>query len=279
MARSLSRPHRAGEIRGALCQWRPAGPSLHARWGLSDPIGRWLAGSIAMCWMLCASGQSGEFERVLEETSERFVVENPGPAVAPVIYLVGQPDRSQEPARKTKGLSLNGTRLSETLLSESVMILYPDGSGKWGYHTGFDIFREPQLDQGKRIDPRTLVEYDKWRYDPLEPVRCGGSDMNLLLLHATGPMPPALYEIAFPEPIRIRSLEVRSNCDQVRTPGVVVKARLFADRGRETLIAERLVGAEQPAKTFPVRFEDLDRSRGRENGTSLIIRCLVCKNQ
>ena len=25
---------------------------------------------------------------------------------------------------------------------------------------------------GRWIDPRTLVEYDKWRYDPLEPVTC-----------------------------------------------------------------------------------------------------------
>jgi len=207
------------------------------------------------------AGLGGEFERMLEEQRARFVVENAGPDVVPTIYLVGQPDRSAEPVRKTKGITLNGTRLTETLLSESVLILYPDGSGKWGYHTGFDIFREPQFDGGKRIDPRTLVEYDKWRYDPLEPVRCVGGDMNLLLLHSNAPMSAAVYEIAFPAPIRIRSVDVRSNCDQIRTQGVVVKVCLFAERDRKTLIAERLIGPEQATKAFPVRFEDLDHDK------------------
>jgi len=205
--------------------------------------------------------QGGEFEQVLEKQIDRFVVENPGPDVTPVIYCVGQPDRSNDPVRKTKGVTLNGVRLTETLLSESVLILYPDGSGKWGYHAGFDIFREPQFLDDQRVDPRTLVEYDKWRYDPLEPVRCVGADMNLLQLHSSGPMPPALYEIAFPGPIRIRSLEVRSNCDQIRAQGVVVKVRLSADRQRQSLIAERRIGPGQPTKAFPIRFADLDHSR------------------
>jgi len=248
-----------------------AQPVLGSRRSLASPsrlprkrqadLFRWLTGSVAASAVFVTVCHGGEYERVVDKPTDRFVVENPGPDVAPVIYLVGRPDRSTDPVRKTKGVTLNGVRLTETLLSESVLILYPDGSGKWGYHTGFDIFREPQFADGKRIDPRTLVEYDKWRYDPLEPVRCAGGDMNLLQLHSTGPLPPALYEIAFPEPIRVRSLEVRSNCDQIRAQGVVVNVRLFADRERETLIAERRIGPEQAAKAFPVRFDAVDRGR------------------
>ena len=82
--------------------------------------------------------------------------------------------------RKTKGLRINGVQLTETLLSESVLILHPDGTGHWGYHAGFDFFREPQFKDGQRVDPKSLVEYDKWRYDPLRPVTRIGGDGNLL---------------------------------------------------------------------------------------------------
>ena len=111
----------------------------------------------------------------------------------PTVFVVGRPDRKVEPVRKTKGITLDGVRLTETLLSESVLILRPDGTGSWGYHAGFDIFREPEFRDGQRIDPRTLVEYDKWRYDPLEPVTVVGGDINLLRLYHQRPYPPAFY--------------------------------------------------------------------------------------
>lgn len=215
---------------------------------------------LAICLMsTCGVASAGQFELQIDRPQQTFVVENPGPAVVPTIYLVGQPDRSAAPVRKTKGVRLGGVALTETLLSESVLILRPDGSANWGYNTGFDIFREPDMVDGRRIDPRTRVEYDKWRYDPLEPVRCVGGDMNLLQL-CGGQDTPARYEIVFPPPIRIRSLEVSSNCDQVHAEGVRVTVRLFADRDRKELIAQKQVGINEEAKRFPVRFEGLDRS-------------------
>ncbi|NQT14197.1 MAG: hypothetical protein HQ582_15690, partial [Planctomycetes bacterium] len=221
----------------------------------------WLPLAALLPCILLQVGRAGEFEVALEGPEKTFVVENAGPDVVPTVYLVGLPDRESEPVHKSKGLTLNGLRLSETLLSESVLIFYPDGSARWGYHAGFDIFREPQFDDGRRVDPRSLVEYDKWKYDPLEPVRVAGGDMNLLLLHAQGPMPAAVYEIAFPDPVRIRSLEVRSNCDQLGTEGVVVRARLFADPERKRLIAETSVGPGAEHPRFPVRFDGLDQGR------------------
>ncbi len=203
---------------------------------------------------------AAEFEVRLNQPSQIVTVENPGPPVVPTVYVVGQPDRTVQPVRKTKGIALGDTRLSEALLSESVLILRPDGTGSWGYHAGFDIFRGPEFRDGKRIDPRTLVEYDKWKYDPLEPVTCLGGDMNLLRLYYNRAYKPALYEIAFPSPVTIRSLRIASNCDGLSRKGVAIRIRLYADRQRERMIAEQSVGPEQATERFPVVFDKLEQN-------------------
>lgn len=204
---------------------------------------------------------AADVEIPVDQPHQTAAIDNPGPPVVPTVYVVGQPDRMGAPVRKTKGLTLDGVRLTETLLSESVLILRPDGTGSWGYHAGFDIFREPDLRDGRRIDPRSLVEYDKWRYDPLEPVTVIGGDINLLRLCYNGAHRPARYEIAFPAPITIRSLRIASNCDGLSKPGVSVRARLHADEQRKQLIAERMIGPEQGTKHFPVVFDGLGQSR------------------
>lgn len=210
---------------------------------------------------LASQSLAGEAEILLDQSEISTTVNNPGPPVVPTVYVVGRPDRTAQPVRMTKGLTLDGVRLSETLLSESVLILQPNGTGSWGYHAGFDIFREPDFRDGQRIDPRTLVEYDKWRYDPLENVTCLGGDINLLRLFHHRAYPPALYEVAFASPITIKSLHVASNCDGLSQPGVVVRVRLYADRQRKQMIAERLVGPEQATKRFPVDFDSLGQNR------------------
>ena len=96
-----------------------------------------------------------------------------------------------------------------------------------GYHAGFDIFREPDFRHGRRIDPRSLVEYDKWRYDPLEPVTVIGGDINLLRLCYNRAHRPARYEIAFPAPITIRWLRIASapaNSTSSRSPSAMSRA-------------------------------------------------------
>lgn len=210
---------------------------------------------------VASQSPAGEAEIRLDRPQKSTTVDNPGPPVVPTVFVVGRPDRTVQPVRKTKGLTLDGVRLTETLLSESVLILRPDGTGSWGYHAGFDIFREPDFRDGRRIDPRTLVEYDKWRYDPLEPVTCVGGDINLLRLFHLRAYQPALYEIAFPSPVAIRSLHIASNCDGLSQPGVVVRVRLYTDRQRKKVIAERLIGPEQMTKHFPVVFDSLGQNR------------------
>ena len=205
------------------------------------------------------SGRGAEFDTTVTETPCRLTVENGWPPDTPAVYVVGVPDRDREPVRLTKGVTLNGVRLTETLLSGSVLILRPNGTGRWGYHAGFDIFREPDIRDGKRIDPRTLVEYDKWKYDPLESVSVVGGDMNLLRLFQGRPFTPAVYEIAFPDTIRIGTLRISMNCDQLQVPDVRVTARLFADRAREEFLAEHTRGGDRGR--FPVAFEGIDRNR------------------
>lgn len=89
--------------------------------------------------------ESGEWSQTFDRLPAEFTIENPGPAVAPTYYVVGLPDRSVDSVLKSHGLTWNGVRLVEELLSESVLILRSNGTGNWGYHAGFDIFREPPL--------------------------------------------------------------------------------------------------------------------------------------
>lgn len=210
--------------------------------------------------MACASASGGELDRLFRQLPGEISFENRGPPVTPTIYVVGMPDRSFDPVRKTQGVVLNGVRLTEDLLSESVLILRPNGTGNWGYHAGFDIFREPQFQDGRRIDPRTLVEYDKWRFDPVLPVRCVGGDMNLLRLFERQPR-PAVYKIAFPPSMRIRKFRVSSNCDALGGENVVVQVQLYGDAERKQLIAAQTVGGGQPATRFPVEFAGLDHEQ------------------
>jgi len=203
---------------------------------------------------------AGEWKQAFDRLPAEFTIDNPGPAVAPTIYLVGLPDRSVDPVCKSHGLTWNGVRLAEELLSESVLILRPNGTGNWGYHTGFDIFREPQFENGRRIDPRTLVEYDKWRFDPLNRVMRVGGDMNLMRLFHVEPT-PAVYRVAFPSTIRIRKFRVWSNCDALGRDPVKVRVRLFSDIERKMLIAEKVVGHGEPVPQFPIEFAGLDHDR------------------
>jgi hypothetical protein len=81
----------------------------------------------------------------LRQLPGEISVPTPEPPVTPTIYIIGLPDRSVESARKTHGLTLNGVWVTEDLLSESVLILRPNGTGNWADHAGFDIFRESQF--------------------------------------------------------------------------------------------------------------------------------------
>ena len=196
----------------------------------------------------------GTLDVTVTRTGQELVIDNPWPGVTPTITIVGLPDRSGTPVRKTKGVTLAGVRLTETCLSESVLILHPGGTGKWGYYGGYDIFRMPD-----KVDPRTLVEYDKWKYDPLTKVSVSGGDMNLLHLCRGKQSWPAVYELAFPTGVTVRRLALNTNQSGFAAGGVI-SVELFADARLQQRIAARDVAFEKPP-WFPITFGKIGRSR------------------
>ena len=201
-----------------------------------------------------AAQAPGRLDVTVTRTGQEVAIDNPWPAATPTITIVGLPDRSTKPVRKTKGVTLAGVRLSETCLSESVLILHPNGTGRWGYYGGYDIFRLPDT-----VDPRTRVEYDKWRYDPLTPVSVSGGDMNLLHLCRGKQQWPAVYELAFPTGMTIRRLTVNTNQSGF-APGARIIVELFADAGLTQRLDAREVAFEK-RPWFPIVFDKVARPR------------------
>lgn len=178
-------------------------------------------------------------------------------ADTPTIYAVGVTALEDGAPVFTRGLTLEGTRLTETMLTGSVLILYPGGGGRWGYNTGFELFRGPYFDEAGEVVPaRERMEYARVRHDPLDRVSVSGGDMNLLLLYNRRPLTPLRYRVAFPEPMRVRTFTVSSNCDQLRAEGVAVTLTLYADEERAEVLARRTIGGGEGR--FPVTFEGLD---------------------
>jgi hypothetical protein len=202
---------------------------------------------------------AAEYDTVLDRMPQELTVQNTGSRDVPTVYIIGQPRVGEKEVQFTKGLSINGVRLTENLLSGSVLILYPNGGGKWGYNTGFDLFRGPLFKDGKIIDPRSTVEYGKVSYDPLSRVSvAGGEEMNLLLLYNNRQNPPLRYHIAFPDPIKIKSFTVYSSCDQISREDVAVTVTLYADPERKKVIQRQVIGGSKGK--FPVVFKDLNSS-------------------
>jgi len=184
----------------------------------------------------------------ITQTPHELRIVNEFPADTPTVFVVGTPDTDCQPWRLTKGLTLNGVRLTERLLSESVLILRPDGTGQWGYWPGFDIFRLPS-----EKPPRETVEYGKYRFDPITKLSVGGGDMNHLFISQQHPV---LYELAFPPAIRIRRIQIRFSCE-LYTKGTELQIAAFADRGCEDCLAETTFSSRPPSQK-PVVLDGLD---------------------
>ncbi len=142
-------------------------------------------------------------------------------------------------------------RLAERLLSESVLILRPDGTGQWGYWPGFEIFRLPSEEP-----PRETVEYGKYRFDPVVKPRVGGGDINHLLISQQHPV---VYELAFPPAVHIKRIQIRFNCE-LFTKGAELQIAAFADRGCENCLAEATFSSRPPSQK-PVVLDGLDTPR------------------
>ena len=211
-----------------------------------------------VCWLVAlgtiGTEDRGELDVTVIRSGQELTINNPWPEAVPTIYVIGLPDRQRKPVAKTKGVTLAGVRLTETCLSESVLILYPGGTGKWSYHLGNDIFRLPD-----KVDPRTLVEYDKWRYDPITSAGIVGGDMVLLRLYHRQRSWPAVYELVFPAGVKMKRLVFTTNCSGF-VKGSRIDVELFADRALKQLVAGKTIVNEKRVWT-PVILDGLEHGR------------------
>jgi len=201
---------------------------------------RAIAAVILSAAVSAGAGEDPAMECDVEIThpGRRISIENPSQPLRPTIYIVGVPDTTASPPRLTQGVTLQGCRLTERLLSESVLIVRPDGTGDWGYHGGFEVFRLPS-----ERPPRETVEYGKYRYDPLFPPRVFGNDINLLSLRPVKGDSAIAYEIAFPSAIKIKRLKVTSSTAGFTKGRIIVEA--FADEGLTKRIASHETDAAE----------------------------------
>jgi hypothetical protein len=209
-------------------------------------------GSLALAALCC---HAAEMDVMVTSSSHAVVVNNDGDKAQPMIYIVGQTDASVQPPRHTVGPTLDGVRLCERMLSQASLILRPDGTGTYGYRAGFEFFPEPIT-----LWPEHEVFFGKWKFDPLQPARVSRSTGNFLTLASANRPVSTVYELSFPDTIRIRSVKVEGNCDQ-RTAGYEAITRVWADAQRKQQLGE---ASRKPGSTgahYPHVIAGLDTSR------------------
>jgi len=205
---------------------------------------------------------AAEVDMPVTSSPQTVVVNNDGEEVKPTIYVVGQTDASAQPLRHTVGPTLNGVRLCERMLSQAVLILRPDGAGTYGYRAGFELFPEPVT-----LWPEHEMFFGKWKFDPVKPARVSRSTGNFLTLASANRPASTMYELCFPDSIRIRSVKVEANCDQ-RTAGYDAITRVWADLQRKQLLGEASRKAGSDGRQYPHVVAGLDASRAYVELTS-----------
>lgn len=208
---------------------------------------------VALLVALCC--RAAEMDVSVTSSPQTVAVNNDGEEVKPTFYLVGQTDASAQPPRHTLGPALNGVRLCDRMLSQAVLILRPDGTGTYGYRAGFELFPEPIT-----LWPEHEMFFGKWKFDPLKPARVSRSTGNVLTLASANRPASTVYELSFPDTIRIRSVKVEANCDQ-RTAGYDAITRVWADAQRKQLLGEASRKAGSDGRQYPHVVAGLDASR------------------
>ncbi|MBI5686151.1 MAG: hypothetical protein HZC54_13845 [Verrucomicrobia bacterium] len=210
------------------------------------------SGLLALASLCC---HAAEVDVTVTSSPQAVVVNNDGDEAKPTIYLMGQTDASAQPPRHTLGPTLNGVRLCERMLSQAVLILRSDGTGTYGYRAGFELFPEPIT-----LWPEHEMFFGKWKCDPLQPARVTRSTGNFLTLASANRPVSTMYELSFPDPVRIRSVKVEANCDQ-RTAGYDAITRVWADPQRKQRLGETSRKAGSDGAHYPHVVTGLDTSR------------------
>ena len=135
-----------------------------------------------------------------------WTMENPGDPGRPAVQIVGVTDES---GKHTLGPEINGVRLADELLTGSILIIRPDGTGTWKYDTGFKDY--PLKLKGKLAHDVDANKYkhDIFAGDYLASEVSGDNYCSQRLWLASGKPRKAVYRIGFPESVKIKKLEVK----------------------------------------------------------------------
>ncbi|MDP7252764.1 MAG: hypothetical protein QGF00_24380 [Planctomycetota bacterium] len=177
--------------------------------------------------------RASEADLRMSRSEETFEVVNEFAQDTPTVYIVGITDRKAKPRRHTSGVTLNGLRLSEKMLSRAVLILRPDGTGSWGYDGG----DEPHQTDWPAKDPEVRFrDQDKLTLD-----RVSGA-----------------YPIEFPHPVKMTALKVMAGYEAVTGDGNELTIGLYEDIEATRPIAVQKVTGD---RKFPVTFTGLSVSK------------------
>ena len=179
---------------------------------------------------------------------------NEGETVTPTIYIIGEAAPSAEGPRWTSGATLNGVRFSNRILSQGVLILRPDGTGTFGYQAGFELFPEP-INQWPEHDQF----FGKWKYDPVRVAPVAKTAGNFLQICNEHRPTSTVYELTFPDALRIKAVTVNAKSDQ-RDPKLKAITRVWADPERKQLLGEMLEESPRTKSQYTHSIQGLNRS-------------------
>ena len=130
--------------------------------------------------------------------SDQFKYYNVGKEFKPAISVFAITDRSKRPVRHLSGVTLNGQRIINRMLTGSVLRVNPDGSGMYMYNTGYlgevDGIMNSPLQDVKDVDRNT--------FDP-EGQTVPGDKLYLL---RKGKPVKLTYKLDFPSGVKIKDI-------------------------------------------------------------------------
>jgi len=204
----------------------------------------------------------------VREFPTQFEFENLGPEFAATVIIVAHTDRQSRPVRFLKGVTINGVRVAEKMLTGSVLKLRGDGSGLYGYTAGFGVPIVPPVEDVTK----SPLDVEKNAWDPV----AGATDGKYSwLLVTVGSQPRrTTYEIAFPAAIRIKKLTAQAACEATPKEGRVI-TQIHSDLAGKEIIAEKSF-TQEGGERYPHIFDGLNTNHlyltftGEGKGTALI---------
>ncbi|OIO97527.1 MAG: hypothetical protein AUJ92_03540 [Armatimonadetes bacterium CG2_30_59_28] len=230
--------------------------------------------SFLLTIMLTASGTSGfsepahRLELPVKQFPAQLEYENLGAEFSPTVIIVAHTDRESKPVKFLKGVTVNGARVTEKMLTGSVLKIRGDGTGLYGYTSGFGVPVVPPIAEATR-SPMDVAK-NAW-----DPVVGGTNGMYSWLLVTVASTPRrTTYELSFPDPIRIKKLTAQASCEAVPDGGSV-STQLHSDIAGKEIVAKKSFTKEN-GERYPHVFDGMNTNRvfltftGEGKGTALI---------